>query len=122
MAYVQKDADGKVTATYGGPQPGVTGCVDIADNDPGLLAFIAAQNPAKPQSVTGSQFINRFTPTEQGALATAAQGNPQMLVMMISMAAAGSISLTDPQVVAGVMGLVNSGMLTQTRALTILDH
>ena len=77
--------------------------------------------PGKPQKITGSEFINRFSLQEQVALATAAQGNANMLLMMIRLAAAGEVDLTDPEVVTGVYGLVG-GVLTAPRAAQILDH
>lgn len=38
MAHVQLDANGRVTGVYGGPQHGLAGCVDVADNDPAVRA------------------------------------------------------------------------------------
>jgi hypothetical protein len=119
MTYVQIDGSGKVTAIYGGNQPGISGCTDVADNDPRIAAFLTG---GKPQRITGSQFINRFTPLEQMALATAAMGNPQMMLFMISMAAAGTIDLTDPAVAAGVNGLVGNVIANSARAAAVLDH
>jgi hypothetical protein len=116
MAYVQINA-GKVTAVYGGPQPGVTGCAEVADNDPGLLAFFAAQNPAKPQLITSVAFLNRFP---AGVVETL-YDNPQMGSFLIMCAAAGTINLADPGVQTGVSGLVPA-FLTQAQALAILDH
>ena len=117
MAYVQQDASGKVTAVYGGPQPGITGCADIADNDPALLAFIAAQNPPKPQQIPPSVFLTRFPPGVVQTLFT----NPDTGAFLIMCAASGSIDLTDPKVQGGVSGLVPA-FLTQAQAIAILDH
>jgi hypothetical protein len=116
MAYVQLDG-GKVTAIYGGPQPGLTGCADVADDDPALLAFLAAQNPAKPQQITPTAFLTRFPPGVVQALFA----NDQTGAFLIMCAASGSIDLTDPKVQGGVNGLVPA-FLTQTQAFAILDH
>ena len=116
MAYVQINA-GKVTAIYGGPQPGITGCAEVADNDPGLLAFLAAQSPAKPQQILPSVFLTRFP---LGVVQTLFS-NPDTGAFLIMCAASGSIDLTDPKVQNGVSGLVPA-FLTQAQALAILDH
>lgn len=78
--------------------------------------------PGKPQQITATQFLNRFTPQEQGALATSAQDSPQMLLLLITLAAAGNVDLTDSSVQSGVQGLVTSGILPQARANAIMDH
>ena len=120
MAYVVLDAD-VVTGMFANPQPGLVGFATIADDDPRIAQFQAKLNPAKPQRVTGTEFINRFTPSEQQALATAALSDRNMLLMMIRLAAAGDVDLNDPDVQAGVNGLVGS-VLTAPRAAAILDH
>lgn len=78
--------------------------------------------PVKPSQITGSAFINRFTLPEQIAISTAAsRGNAQMMLMLIRLAAASIVDLTDPEVQAGVQGLVG-GILTQDRATAILEY
>jgi hypothetical protein len=114
MAYVQLDGGGKVTAIYGGNQPGISGCAEIADNDPRLAAFLA---PGKPQRVSSTQFLNRLPQSVLPGLAS----NPQTLIMLITLAAAGDIDLTDPAVQGGINALVPS-VLTAAQAAAVLDH
>jgi hypothetical protein len=114
MASVQIDGSGKVTGIYGGPQPGNASVVDIPDNDPRIAAFLA---PAKPQQITPTQFLNRLPP----AVLPVLWGNPQTGIMLITLAAANMIDLTDPQVQGGINALVPS-VLTAAQAAAVLDH
>jgi hypothetical protein len=114
MAHVQVDGSGKVTGIYGGPQPGNDAVTDIADDDPRIAAFMA---PAKPQRISSTQFLNRLPPAVLPGLAS----SPQTLVMLITLAAAGDIDLTDPAVAAGINALVPS-VLTAAQAAAIMDH
>jgi hypothetical protein len=114
MAHVQIDGTGKVTGVYGGPQPGNGAVTDIPDDDPRVAAFLA---PVKPQRITATQFLNRLPPAVLPVLAAA----PQTLIMLITLAAAGDIDLTDPQVQAGINALVPS-VLTAAQAAAVLDH
>jgi hypothetical protein len=82
----------------------------------------AALAEAKPQIITSTAFLNRFTNDERTALSGAAMSNPQMLLLLITLAAAGNVDLGDPSVQAGVNGLVPGVLATPTRAAEILDH
>lgn len=105
-----------VTAMSNLPQPGMPSFVAVADNDARLLAFL---NPVatKPQQITATAFLNRIPP----AVLPVLWGNPQTGIMLITLAAAQMIDLTDPSVAAGINGLVPS-VLTAQQAATILDH
>jgi hypothetical protein len=72
---------------------------------------------SKPQQITSSQFINRIPP----AVLPVLWGNPQTGIMLIKLAAAGVIDLTDPEVQGGINALV-PGTLTADQAAAILDH
>jgi hypothetical protein len=114
MAWVQIDGGGKVTGIYGGPQPNIAGVTSIPDNDARVVAFLT---PGKPQRITSTQFLNRLPP----AVLPGLTANPQTLIMLITLAAAGDIDLTDPAVAAGINALVPS-VLTAAQAAAALDH
>ena len=84
-------------------------------------ALAAFDTTAKPQSLTSTQFLSRFTDAERSSVFTAAMGSPQMLQFVVTAAAATRIDLTDPAVAAGVNSLVGT-ILTADRAAAILDH
>jgi hypothetical protein len=98
------------------PQPGIPDFQDMADDDTRLLAFLSPP-PEKPRQITPSQFLNRLPPATLPTLFS----NPQTGVMLVTLAAATMIDLTDPQVQGGINGLVPS-VLTAQQAATVLDH
>jgi hypothetical protein len=73
--------------------------------------------PAKPQQITATAFLNRIPP----AVLPGLYSNPQTGVMLLTLAAANMIDLTDPSVAAGINGLVPA-TLTPAQAQAILDH
>lgn len=90
------------------------------------LAWVALGNTAapaptppvvKPQQITATQFLNRIPP----AVLPVLWSTPQTGVLLITLAAANMIDLTDPAVQAGINGLV-PGILTADQAAAILDH
>lgn len=93
----------------------------------GYLAWVALGNapdpiptppaPGKPQQITATQFLNRFPP----AVLPVLYGAPATGVMLITLAAANMIDLTDPAVATGINALVPS-VLTAAQAAAILDH
>lgn len=82
-------------------------------------AFVApgAVEVSKPQSITATQFLNRIPQQILPVL----YSNPQTGVMLITLAAAQMIDLTDPQVQGGINALVPD-ILTADQAAAILDH
>jgi hypothetical protein len=118
MAFVLIDAANSVTAVFGGPQSAAMPDYQvIADDDPRLVAFEAMMNPIKPQQITSTAFLNRIPPAALPLL----WGNPQTGILLITLAAANMIDLTDPAVQGGINGLVPS-ILTAQQAVVILDH
>lgn len=108
--------NGKVVTMSANAQPGIPGFIEISDDDPRVAAFLSP--PAtKPQQITPSQFLNRIP----SAVLPVLWGNPQTGIMLLTLAAATMIDLTDPQVQAGINGLV-PGVLTAQQAATVLDH
>lgn len=71
----------------------------------------------KPQQITATQFLNRIP----SAVLPVLWGSPQTGIMLITLAAANMIDLTDPTVQGGINGLVPN-VLTAAQAATILDH
>lgn len=84
-------------------------------NTPDPIA--APPAPGKPQQITPTQFLNRIPP----AVLPVLWSSPQTGIMLITLAAAQMIDLTDPSVAAGINGLV-PGILTADQAAAILDH
>lgn len=76
--------------------------------------------PAPPPVVVtiipATAFIKRFHPDEMAQIVS----NPGTLILAITCAAAQTIDLSDPEVIAGVMGLVPLGILSSQRANEIL--
>jgi hypothetical protein len=82
----------------------------------GLPAWVAAPVPTPSTVITSTEFLNRFTQPELGAL----MGSPQTVLLLITCAAAGRVDLSDPAVKAGVIGLVQASILTTDRAMEVL--
>jgi hypothetical protein len=110
---VVSDADWR---TFIGPAPAgkVLGAVNGA---PAWVAAPAQPPPGKPQSITATAFLNRIPPDVLPVL----WGSPQTGIMLITLAAASMIDLTDPAVQGGINNLVPS-VLTAAQAEAILDH
>jgi hypothetical protein len=70
---------------------------------------------------TFNQFMNRFTPTEQLAIATGARTNAQTFLWFTMGAGANNVDPTDPAVKAGLDGMVTAGFITQDRENAILN-
>lgn len=86
-----------------------------AGNTPDPIA--TSSEPGKPQQITATQFLNRIPPAVLPVLYDSSQTG----VMLITLAAAQMIDLTDPAVQAGINALV-PGILTTAQAAAILDH
>ncbi len=72
-----------------------------------------------PINATSLGFYNLFTLSEQVAITTLAETDPQTALFVDKSNAAGTINLTDPLVTQGLAYLVAKGVLTQARANTI---
>jgi hypothetical protein len=103
QTFIGKPPDGKVRGAVNGA--------------PGWVNAPAAPPTPKPQSITPTQFLNRIPP----AVLPVLWGSPQTGIMLITLAAASMIDLTDPNVAAGINNLVPS-VLTAAQASAILDH
>jgi hypothetical protein len=108
--------NGVVVTMSANAQPGIPGFTEIDDSDPRIAAFLSP-SAKKPQSITATQFLNRIPP----AVLPVLWGNPQTGIMLLTLAAANMIDLTDPQVQGGINALVPS-VLTAAQAAAILDH
>ena len=74
-----------------------------------------APPPPPVTTISALAFIGRFTTAEQSALMTA---NP---MWGLQIAAAGTVDVTDPRVIAGIDAAVKAGALTQSRMTQILN-
>ena len=105
-------------------------------SDPGnldyqaYLAWVAQGNtatsyipPAPPtQTVIASEdFINRFNPTEEQAIMTAAQSSWQVNLWITKMTAAPSVDVTNPITINGMAALVVAGLITSARSTQVLN-
>ena len=82
--------------------------------------------PAEPAAVTETviaplAMMSRLTASEQTALASAAQSNAQIMLLMMRWAQATVVDTTDSQTIAGVNALEAAGLIAPGRAAVILD-
>lgn len=76
--------------------------------------------PPQPIVISSLAFRELFTPAEKVAITTAGFQSAAIRVFMDDESAAGTVSLSDPEVTGGVAALVTAGLLTQDRANQIL--
>lgn len=79
----------------------------------------AAREKMKLTRISPLDFMARLTPSETGAIATAAQGNAQIFLWLLQCSAAQEIDLLDPRIQAGLDGLVEAKLITAKRAKAI---
>ena len=77
--------------------------------------------PPAPTTIAPLAMMNRLTLTEQATMATAAQGNAQVLLWLMKMASATEIDVTDPVTIAGVQAMEAAGLFVAGRAAVVLD-
>ena len=76
---------------------------------------VYAPPPPPVTTISALAFIGRFTAAEQSALMSA---NP---MWGLQIAAAGTVDVTDPRVIAGLDAAVKAGAITQARATQVLN-
>lgn len=113
MWYVARNAAGSIASLNRHHMAGYND-ETLADDHADVVAFLA---PRKPQQITPVQFLARIPP----AVLPVLYANPATGVMLITLAAAVSIDLTDSAVAAGINALVPS-VLTVEQAAVVLDH
>jgi len=94
----------------------------VADGSPTPAAYVAP--PAPPTTLTFLQFMALFTSAEQDAIIDSTDTQVRLFVLMAT--GAGTITLSDPEVIAG-MGYLASpspgpGLITAARAAQILAN
>lgn len=82
--------------------------------------FAVADPPPPTPIVSAATFRGLFTDSEQLALATAAQTNPALRLLIDDSLIEQVVDLTSAKVAGGFSLLVTAGVLTQTRADQIL--
>jgi hypothetical protein len=119
MAYRAKVENGVVTAVWFADTPLTQAWNDCGAQRPQIgWAFDGTSyTQPKPQQITATAFLNRIPP----AVLPVLWGNPQTGVLLITLAAANMIDLTDPSVIAGINALVPA-ILTAAQASAILDR
>jgi hypothetical protein len=112
---------------------GVTGFVQVPsttqhgakDNGDGTFTNPAGENSAGPKTYDPLDFTRRFTSAERQAIRAAAKTNTAVedFVELLNIAAASGrrITITDPDVVAGVQAYEAAGLIGQGRAAEILS-
>jgi hypothetical protein len=83
----------------------------VADTGQALYA----PPPPTPTTIDALSFIRRFTPAEQSVLQ---QANP---LWGLQIAAAGTINVDDPTLIADMQTAVTAGLLTQARMNQVLN-
>lgn len=96
----------------------------------GYLAWVSEGNtpdpapipPALPPPSTIStwDFLNRLTAAEQSSVQTACSASLLLQVGLTRALAAGTVTLTSPEVIAWMGGMVTAGAITADRSTTLL--
>ncbi len=76
---------------------------------------VYAPPPAPITTISALAFIGRFTAAEQSAMMAS---NP---MWGLQIAAAGTVDVTDPRVIAGLQAAVKAGVLTAARGAQVLN-
>jgi len=71
-------------------------------------------------TIPAGDFLDRFTPQEQGAVQVAAQANPQIMLGLTIGLARGVIDLRAARLAAWMAALVAAGALTDARRTEIM--
>jgi hypothetical protein len=107
--YVER-REGVVVGVYLAPQPGIAEEA-LADDDAEVVAF---RDPTPPPVITATEFLDRI-----GSDGPALLDSPFGFAL-IRLAAAGSIQLDDPAVVAGMQAAVQANAISSERADELL--
>jgi hypothetical protein len=107
IVFAARDAAGAITGLFARPQPSFD-VFEIDDGDAEVAAFKASIAP-KP-TLTFLQFMALFTPAEQAAIINSTDTQTRLFVMMAT--GSGSLSLNNPEVVAGVNYLATPSTAT----------
>ena len=87
----------------------------------GLEVYDIPNEPAEPRTICSFvEFMGLFTPSEQIAVASAAQTDPALKLWYDQAVASNWVSLQSGLVKAGMQALVTAGLLTEERSNAIL--
>jgi hypothetical protein len=101
--------------------PGWLGNAAPADISAAGIKVTTGPDPAVVAGpVSSLAFRQLFTAAERLAITTAGETVPQIREFMDDESSTPSVSLSDPEVIAGIAALVTAGLLTQDRATAIL--
>lgn len=76
--------------------------------------------PVTVATIAPLDFLERFTPTEQITIVTAAMQSPQIRLWYDKMLASRSIDVADARVTAGLDALIAAGLLNPSRKSVLL--
>jgi hypothetical protein len=95
----------------------------VIDTATGQLVSVSTEPPDAPKSriLTRLAFMRRFTDAELATIYTAESQSVQLKVWMDKFRVAEEISLDDPEIIAGVNGLEQMGVLSVGRAAEVLE-
>jgi hypothetical protein len=96
------------------------GPISLVDSE--AILWTLTPNPALTTKMSSLQFMSLFTSAEQTAIATAAQTNASILLLMMSWSSATYIDLKDPRVKEGLDVLVTAEIITSARETAILSY
>jgi hypothetical protein len=127
MAYTILDlTSNTVTAIFGNEQnpPLPDNFAILDDADPRVIAYnnnvvaIISQAGKPKTTISFLQFMNLFTPTEQGALVNS--NDTQVKLFNLMAAGAGAIDLSNNEVIGGVDYVASLGIIANNRVAEIL--
>lgn len=72
--------------------------------------------------ITSAAFVSRFTPTEYGAIMTAAEYNTDVAALIGELTASPQVALDDPRLAPGLALLVSEGLVDADRVDTLLSY
>lgn len=124
MAFVQLDVNGNVIGTFGIAQndPTPPGYAVIDDADPRIAAFHTAIAAAQKIKPTPREWLERLSPTTQGAITAAAAKDQTGALLLWLLKAAGnpSIDVTSAETIQGVGVLAAAGIITADEQKALL--
>lgn len=94
----------------------------VIDTATGQLVSVSTEPPDAPRSriLTRLAFMRRFTDAELATIYTAEEQGVVLKVWLDKFRLAEEISLDDPEIIAGVNGLEQMGILAAGRAAEVL--
>lgn len=128
MAFIQLDTTGR-TIGFGAIAQDMTqghyaggSQIEVADDDPRIGTYVAAQVAVPPPRPTPRQWLERLSPATQSAITAAAakDASGALLLWMLKAAGNPAIDVTSAETVQGVGALVAAGIITAADQAALL--